>query len=321
MKPRKLLSVSLVGTALFLFGCSGTIPTDMPVVHPLLAVRNGGVDADGMYRIGRYYQEQSRHAQAEKAFLDSLKMDPRHAEARNALGVTYFVQGRHAQAEEQFRLAIAAAPDEAHLRKNLSRLYALTGRQPEPVADVSIAATVVAAKAVASGEPARPAAAVTPPADRGDAQPAARLVPVAPNVWELNPSPAESATAGPAPAAAAPLAQRVEVSNGNGVTGLAGRVGRHLQANGYRKPRLTNQPGFGIRQTEVRYVAGSEGQAQALVAVLQAPARLVPAKKLERNAGVQVVLGRDFRESPAIAAGGGPVLVAEERSTPAQARE
>ena len=29
MKPRKLLVVSMVGTALFLFGCAGTIPADM----------------------------------------------------------------------------------------------------------------------------------------------------------------------------------------------------------------------------------------------------------------------------------------------------
>ena len=65
---------------------------------------------------------------------------------------------------------------------------------------------------------------------------------------------------------AVPVAQRyrLEVSNGNGVTGMAKRVGQMLAVTGLPQARLTNQKPFVQQFTEIQHRDGYESAAIAL---------------------------------------------------------
>ncbi len=351
MFKRKTLALAVGGVALF-SGCAAPSHPTRMTVEPVMAVRNGGLDAERMYRIGRQYQGQQRLGSAEEAFVQALALDAHHVEARNALAVTYYEQGLIQKAEQAFKLAIAAAPTRAHLHNNLGYLYQQIGRDDEAISAFRAAllvdpdnqrardslaaltcgdksacnarrASAATAAPAAAPEVARPSsAAVVQPAARQPDAPTVALASVAPNVWELRPiatgKPSSMASASVAPALASPavagqtakalpvLTKRIEVANGNGVAGMAKRVGSYLHEQGFLPPRLTNHRNFKQPYTEVQYVPGAESLARQVSDSFERPAHLVAVSTLERQMPVRLVLGKDFNESQSMAKGGRP---------------
>lgn len=333
MFKRNAVALAVGGAALF-SGCASPVQPQLKV-EPIMAVRNAGAEAERMYRIGRQYLGQQRLGDAEQAFLKALACDTNHAEAHNALGVVYFEQGLSQKAEQQFKLAVAAAPTRVHLINNLGFFYQEINRYEDAINAYSEAlvvdpdnrhaldglavltcrdssvCTASAQLAVElpeqSGSAVRtevsPAGVVPPTA------PTVSLTRLAPNVWELQPLPvptvATTGTAEVAPTVVLP-ASRIEVSNGNGVAGLAKRVGVYLHGHGFPAPRLTNHRTFKQRYTEVQYVPGAEALARRVSGSLDSHARLVPVARLERRMPVRLVLGTDFNESQSIANEGRP---------------
>ena len=161
---------------------------------------------------------------------------------------------------------------------------------------------------------AKPAATIAELIGTRPVAPKAELIGLAPNVWQLRPRAAEVA-APPAPilqigivqsekaipARSIPAIVRFEISNGNGITGLARRVAGYLQSLGMNSPRLTNLRPFDQRRTQIQYVQGMEDSARDLRTALGTPADLVVTPRIERNAQLRVVLGRDFHEIEAVA--------------------
>ena len=98
---------------------------------------------------------------------------------------------------------------------------------------------------------------------------------------------------------ARPPAMRLEVSNGNGVTGMAARVGRWLATQGLQTDRLTNQQPFVQQQTVVQYRAGYEETAVRVARSLPANARADSAPTQGLRSDVRVVLGRDLMRTAA----------------------
>ena len=95
-------------------------------------------------------------------------------------------------------------------------------------------------------------------------------------------------------AAAAP--PRIEIANGNGITGMAARLGAFLRANGLaHRAQLSNVPPFDVSTTVVHYRAGFRDAAQQIVT--RAPYRMELAAEAggADNADIRVVLGRDVR--------------------------
>lgn len=89
---------------------------------------------------------------------------------------------------------------------------------------------------------------------------------------------------------------RLEVSNGNGVTGLAKRVSEKLREFEHYVARLTNQrPPQSA--TSVEYRDGYIEEAASIAADLQKPVALVPSDNLRRDIHVRLVLGRDIRSN------------------------
>lgn len=426
MLKRNAIALAISGLSV-LAGCSTVsaparpaLPERAGKIEPVMTVRDSrGVDSEGMYRIGRYFQGQMRYDDAVAAYRKALALDARNVEARNALGVVYSIQGMSAEAEGEFKAAIAIAPGLSHLQGNLGYHYLQSGRyaearsalheairlnpanalawkhvaiaernltaarapasasaEPGPAAAMNAAPASTALAAAApdaapveavSAEAAKSASATTaltieskiapvgadiapvparsslaaarapdpeesatvvqaaiePAPVAGGAQaievrdtaPVAQLTNIAPNVWELRPQAVEVAV----PAAVAVAAQaavtriepsapqgipssvRLEIANGNGVTALAKSVGRYLRTLGASQPRLTNQRPFSQGRTEIQYVAGADQWAQALRRMLKTPAELVPTRRIERNAQLRLVLGKDFHEIEAVA--------------------
>lgn len=86
---------------------------------------------------------------------------------------------------------------------------------------------------------------------------------------------------------------RLEVSNGNGINGLAKRVGVALGEYGLSKVRLTNQKPFGQPVTRVEYREGFAEQANLLSARFSQGPVTVKTARLDPRADVRIVLGRD----------------------------
>lgn len=85
---------------------------------------------------------------------------------------------------------------------------------------------------------------------------------------------------------------RFEVANGNGITGLARRVGATLRKDGFAVSRITNHASYAMTSTVVQYQPGFESAAKAFVAKYNLNARLVSATAPRRNVDVRIVLGR-----------------------------
>ncbi|HJW01843.1 MAG TPA: tetratricopeptide repeat protein [Azospira sp.] len=113
--------------------------------------------------------------------------------------------------------------------------------------------------------------------------------------------PTTAAIAAAALAPATPSRLHLEVANGNGVEGLAGRTSRFLQKMGYPSARLTNQKPFVQPMTEIQYRPGYEAQANHLQRVFAGKGTLAEAKGLRSDIQVRVVLGQNLRTTEQLA--------------------
>lgn len=90
----------------------------------------------------------------------------------------------------------------------------------------------------------------------------------------------------------------LEVSNGNGTTGMARKVATYLQEIGYEKARLTNRKPFTVQTTQIQYRSGHEADAEYLRASLPnnlpTPAAIVQSNSLRDDINLRMVLGKDL---------------------------
>jgi hypothetical protein len=92
---------------------------------------------------------------------------------------------------------------------------------------------------------------------------------------------------------------RLEISNGNGVSGMAARLGKWLATQGLPANRLTNQQKFAQQQTVVQYRSGHEDAAQLVARSLPANAKAEAAPTQGLRSDVRVVIGRDWIQTAA----------------------
>jgi Flp pilus assembly protein TadD len=323
-------------SALAVLGCA--TPTQQGlVVKPMQTVRHGaGPEAN--YAIGRYFQGQLRYEDAINAYRQALAAQPGHVGALNALGVIYSLQKRPELAEQHFRAALAVAPGDSQVLNNLGYHLLSNARVAEAVqafeqaraadpANTTVVANLAAAQAQLGALPApvvveaataatpppapAPAPAIAPPPApaMATAAPAAAAVPVAAPTAAAavtTAAAAQPAAAAPgahnvAPAATPRLAGRIEISNGNGATGLAMGVSHLLAAQGAGPARLTNDKPYGVVRSSIQFVAGAEQEARQINQALPVPLPLTQVASLQRKAPVRVLLGKDFPPATVIA--------------------
>jgi Flp pilus assembly protein TadD len=86
----------------------------------------------------------------------------------------------------------------------------------------------------------------------------------------------------------------VEITNGNGVDGMAGRLGRRLRREGFRVGRLTNANHFDYQKTVLFYGKGKADQAMLIADVLPGGGRVRMVELDQTGMHVQVLMGADM---------------------------
>jgi tetratricopeptide (TPR) repeat protein len=322
------IAVCVIG-ALSMAGCASHIQKQAdqpPAVQPLLSVHDA-VTAEGMYRLGRYYEGQARFELAINAYREAIRRDPLMVEAYTALGTSLAAQQRYDDAIRQFQAAIVLAPNAAHLHNNLGYAYLLSGQSEQAVRALEEAQRLdpayarsaenlrVAQAKLGNSAPQTVSSLSTTPAVQPVTmpRPGTNLVEVAPQVFELRTAPAprhfEKIEAVPLPPLPEPQPRttsaprfKLEISNGNGVLGLAKRVAGRLVERGVRTVRLTNQRPFTQPTTEVQYREGYAAAAAALASKLQHPVQVKPKHDLASHIDVRLILGKDALSDVALVA-------------------
>lgn len=249
-----------------------------------------------------------RHADAAIAFERAAALEPDNA--RYAANLAQARQAADVAAAPDVALPVASAMPVA------STASTALAEAPAPavasaamhVIDIPAAPPAAAASASGSAVPAAAppaqAAVIATSSDAIAASPVetVHLVPAGPHMFELvrtePPAGARLAHAAPRAQRAAPF--RIELSNGNGTTGMARRLGRELDAIGMTVTRLTNHKPYGTVTTEIQYRDGHREAAAALSRRVPGQPRVTASRELRFDVDVRVVLGRDLAADVAL---------------------
>lgn len=317
-------------------GCASMSDQASWQIEPLYGVKHSSETPKDLYRLGQYYKARARYEQAIAAYKAALERDPSFADAHNGLGVVYARQGRFEEAIRAFQNAIAIAPQAAYFYNNLGYAYLLQGSTERAMDTLEEAkrldpsnkkvmknlklarkdkeqsnANNVQKLALPEASTA-PKAKSTPVAvgKSPNAQTDVALVAVAPNVYELRePRSADvielaansaDRIEGDKDLVAQPKPFGLEVSNGNGITGMARRVAARLESTGVKTVRLTNQPPFQQASTEIQYREGYLAEAKRISAAFQVPMSVVKHDALRNDIDVRLVLGKNVSSEAAL---------------------
>lgn len=257
---------------------------------------------------------QGRHlAEAEATLRRAVALAPERTHIRNNLGFVLLVEGRPQDAMEQLNVAVSQDGTNgialANLRNAMAQVQnsggTATGGRAQAGRDVALGGSDVAdgaAGAAASASVPKPAATtpISPVVQASPATETAAAATLAPASATATPTPvAMTPPVAAAPEAGAPPALRIsrlEVSNGNGVNGMAAQLGLWLAARGIPTQRLTNQQPFDQRQTVIQFRSGQDEAAHRLADLLPASAQTAPRASPDLASDVRVVLGRDWRK-------------------------
>ncbi|GBG13160.1 uncharacterized protein NMK_0698 [Novimethylophilus kurashikiensis] len=310
-------------------GCATNKPMDGSDlrIEPTVGTTSNAATSSSFYQLGRYYQGQNRYDQAITAYQKAIAADSSDSEAYNGLGVIYSQQGRFEEAEQAFRNGLVQTPRSAHILSNLGYAYYLQGRYQESIDTLKQAVEIDPDNRRAAGNlklayekagKSAEAATVVVPAEKASlmAQPEpapsapvqmvsgkitrvetrnVEVVQVAPAVFEIR----EQRPAEPLPQAKSPQAAnagdiRIEISNGNGVAGMAKRVGRYLKQGGYTSQRITNQKPFNSETSEIQYRSGFEADARLLQSKVPGQPALIQRDDLRSDIKVRLLIGKDW---------------------------
>lgn len=266
--------------------------------HLELALAQHPASIAALNGLGASYDRLGRHDVALRYYFRALALAPESPLTLNNLGLSYVLQGRGPEALRYLELALVYDPGNIAARANHSRALALPAQVSQPQAAKAFAATAIAeTTAVAMESPAAPptssqvlAETAVAPAQTMRSDTAVAEV----RYTQIN-APAQ-AIAGPVISERVlPASVRIEVSNGNGINGMAARVRSSLQTRGANVVRLTNADSFTYASTRVYYRAGFREAADALAARLPGVrVDLQESEALAEWVDVRLLIGRDM---------------------------
>lgn len=265
--------------------------------------------------LGYAYYLKARYVDAITAFQKAGELDPGNARPQRNLALVYDKTGQRDKAALAMAKAASLAPRPTPgADASVTAAQETTKRAPAaapvsaPVAAVMTRQGDSTLSAAARREPGGPASSRsgTPTAVGG-------LVAVAPNIYELRIPPAPvvvpvqdvTRTILPAVSAHETAASRVrikpfrlEVSNGNGSTGMAHRIAGNLKAAGLNPVRLTNQIPW-RRVSEIQFTEGYAAEAAHLAGMLGQDVLTIRNDRLRSDIKVRLVLGKDVQREAA----------------------
>lgn len=110
--------------------------------------------------------------------------------------------------------------------------------------------------------------------------------------------------------AAVVRAARIEVSNGNGVRGMAARIGKRLGGHDYRVTRITNAASFDHTRTRIYFRDGFQREALRLGRSLGAQPAVMLDNTISPRADLRLVIGRDLATGTSVAVDGATLELA-----------
>lgn len=280
-------------------------------VEPVYRVQDGPLSAQAYLALGRYFDGSRDWDRAAGAYRRALAREPDLVEAHDGLGQALAQLGRLDEAEAELRRALALAPQHPRLHNNLAYVLLLEGRPAEALGPLRGALARDPGNAIAQANLQEAMARLA--LASGSAPPSSAGEPTAPVMLDYQAATeTRDGPSGTSPAQAMidatslPSRFSLEVSNGNGIAGMAGRVGRRLTALGLPHVRLSNQLPYAEVRTVLQYRTGQEAAAQRVARALPdgvtAGARLQPGLRSD----VRLLLGQDWPQaSPCRSALGG----------------
>lgn len=257
-----------------------------------------------------------RYAEAEAALRQAVVLAPGRLHLRNNLGYVLMLAGKPAEAVVALQPVGNGQGASSTARANLIEATARAAAAADNVQPATQPTAALAASQSGSPSPETAASAtvqapVTAVAT-STAAPSTMRVGYVPDAPALRPLEAGPKAAPPAAVAAdatppstasalrtATTSVRLEVTNGNGVTGMAGQVGRWLVRHGMPVAHASNLQPFVQRITIVQYRSGYEEAAMRVVRALPVSAGAEPAATAGLRGDVRVLLGRDWVQAAA----------------------
>lgn len=256
--------------------------------------------------MGYAYYLQGQYAESVAALKQSTLLDPTNQRALNNLGLAYAKAGSKGESVMAFtQAANTVAPPVIEPAVASGEAASVAINTPS---NNEVPATQLKTQKATELNPESQMLAL--PKDRGVIRPAfnttavvqvdsrVELVQLAPNVSELrmqrysDVKPTQIAMDISNPDN--PKKSRIEVANGNGLTGMAGKVGQFLRSQGYPAARLTNQKPFRVQITQIQYRDGHQAEAQLLRSSLPEAPELVQHNDMRADVSVRLVLGKDI---------------------------
>lgn len=282
--------------------------------------------------MGVIYSLQGRYAEAIEQFGMAIRQAPAAAHVRNNLGYVLYLQGLYAEAVAELEQVVKLDPSNRQAYDNLGLALDKAGKQAEsvqaptqatnlknagdvvtvtmPQADVAVppAMEVVYARTAVAVHSPDSGLSLTLPKDKGIVGRASpqqipvmaspvQAVQLAPGVYKLSDERVEHAVVSSTVDARPVNKFRLEISNGNGVTGMAKMIAGVLREQGYEKTRLTNQKPFVVSTSRISYRQGYQDEARHLMGKLPGQPDLVQTEDMRKDINVQIILGKDMAGS------------------------
>ena len=283
--------------------------------------------AEAHNNLGYAYYLNGQIDEAIAEFQNAVRLDPTHKRAQNNLGLAYAKAGSPVDSHAAFAKAAEPAPVAAQTvtasvagaannslalpkdRGVISPAPLVTSLASVAEPAIIAPAPTKAQEAVAAPQAVTVTATLLEPISvLTTAESRMEVIPLSPNVYELrlHEVPAAVAVLPPANTPYRDSAEvtiktfRLEVANGNGITGLASRVSRLLIAKGMPAAWLTNQKPFRQAYTEIHYRPGFFFHATRLGRNVKYATGMIEDSHLSAGTDVRLVLGKDHEQNLAI---------------------
>ena len=293
-------------------------------IKPVMRVNHTSGSPRIMYLLGRYHQGKLDYEKAIAAYEKALAIKPDYIEVHNGLGVIYSIQGQQELSLRHFHKAIELAPQETYLYNNLGYAHLIRGNFAEAIKSLNKAVSLdpenkrahlnlaIAQErnrsddkvAASQSNPDDSLSLVTQELSRTD------IDEVRDNKTKFREN-ADAQLTSDMTRTDDPVVSdknavlledkniRLEVSNGNGITGMAKQISVFFQQHGIASVRLTNHQAYNQNQTEIYYRAGNYHQANQINQMLPVQVKLVESDLLRHDIQIKILLGRDFSRKAA----------------------
>lgn len=257
--------------------------------------------------MGAAYAENDNLPAARAQFEAALKLQPKSSSLNSNLGFSHYLAGNYPAAVTAYKQALLLDAHNEKARQNLLLVYDRMGlgeqiahtqtpviartsdkrimQKDRQAAWVKVSPAVYEIQSMVVSEPA-----VVSVASKQKTNIATKIVALTParairskHAGTENPNPL--------------LLMGVEVSNGNGIRGMAAAMARYFSGKGIQQARLTNHRPFGERRTRIEYRPGNLAEAVRINKLLPSAAPQLASSNLRPGIQVRLVLGHDLRHA------------------------